>query len=88
MLSRAARILGSLVTGMLLTSCSATDITDYQPLVGAETLAVQLQTTTGIPVSGLPRLAISATAAETFATQPTHEIGRKSVLVGAVYVVD
>ena len=153
---RSARIVSSLVVGMLLSSCSAaTDITGYEPLVGAEPTAVMLQTTTGIPVAGLPRLTISSTAAEvnvvwevesgaclivqatasragsileirlhrsgnplalcvasmigyryslrvpelgqgryevrfveTFGEQPPVEIGRQSVVVGAVYVVD
>ena len=65
MMSRHVRVLGSLVAGVLLGACSAArDITSFEPLVGAAPVAVDLQRAADVPLSGLPRLNISATAGE------------------------
>jgi hypothetical protein len=64
MMLRCARVLGSLVAGVLLGACSASDSTIFEPLVGAAPIAVSLQSGDDVPLSGLPRLTISATAAE------------------------
>lgn len=53
------RILACFVAGALLLSCSATsDITAFEPLVGADSLAVTLQRTSAT-VSDMPTLQIS-----------------------------
>lgn len=156
MILRHAHVLGSFVAGALLCSCTAaSDIAAFEPLAGGAPVAVSLLSSTGLPLSGLPRLNISATAAEVnviwevesascviahasaarggnvveiqlhrggdpvascvaarvgyryvarvagleqgryevrlvdvFADLPAHEIGRRSVVVGAVFVVD
>ncbi|MEO5815908.1 MAG: hypothetical protein ABIT20_11580 [Gemmatimonadaceae bacterium] len=65
MLLRYSRPLASLFIGVLLSSCSAaSDITAFEPLVNAAPVAVSLQSAADIPLSGLPRLNFSATAAE------------------------
>jgi hypothetical protein len=156
MMLRYSRRLGPLFVGVLLSSCSAaSDITAFEPLVDATPVAVSLTSAADVPLTGLPRLDISATAGEVsvtwevesgscviaeasasragsvveiqlhrggnpgancvaarmgyryvarvvgleqgkyevrlmdvFATLPAVAIGRKSVVVGAVYVVD
>jgi hypothetical protein len=61
MMLRHVRVLGSFVAGVLLSACSDTI---FEPLVGAVPVAVSLQSAADIPLSGLPRLTISATAGE------------------------
>jgi hypothetical protein len=58
------RLLGCFVAGMLLSACrAASDITAYAQLVAADTIAVTLGTT-GVPLSGLPRLQIVGQSGE------------------------
>ncbi len=65
MLLRHTLVVVTFVVGALLSSCATTgEVTPFEPLVGGEPVAVSLVTTADIPLSGLPRLEISATAAE------------------------